>query len=108
MEFNELENKVKVWFSKGAKASKEAFEKAGGKVQDFTDRSVLKVEKKQLETKRETYFSELGKKLYELFVNNSIELTINNEEEKKALLKIKKDIELVNEQIEEKDKEINS
>ena len=108
MEFNDLENKVKSWFSKSAKASKQAFEKAGDKVQDFTDRSVLKVEKKQLETKRESYYSLLGKNLYELFVKDEVELTVKNDEDKKSLISLKNEIESLSEQIEEKEKEINS
>ena len=108
MEFTELESKVKAWFSRSAKASKEAFEKAGGKVQDFTDRSVLKVEKRQLETKRESYYNTLGKRLYQLFSNNEIELTIQDEENKNELNDIKKEIDSLTQQIEEKEREINS
>ena len=49
MDSDELGQKIKDLFSKGASASKQALEKAGDKVQDFTDKSVIKIEKKKLE-----------------------------------------------------------
>ncbi|MCR4742566.1 MAG: hypothetical protein K5866_06830 [Treponema sp.] len=63
MDTEELTKKVKDFFSKGAKASKDAFMKAGDKVQEFSDKSVIKIEKKQLENKLDNNFSELGKRL---------------------------------------------
>ncbi len=65
MDTNELGKKVKALFSKGAEASKEAFEKAGDKVQNFTDKSVIKIEIKQLESKLEAKFAEYGKIYFE-------------------------------------------
>ena len=64
----ELESKVKNAISKGAKASKEAFEKAGNKIQNFTDKSVLKMEIRQMETKRDCKYEELGLKISELLL----------------------------------------
>ena len=64
----ELESKVKNAISKGAKVSKEAFEKAGNKIQNFTDKSVLKMEIRQLETKRDCKYEELGLKISELLL----------------------------------------
>ena len=64
----ELESKVKNAISKGAKASKEAFEKAGNKIQNFTDKSVLKMEIRQLETKRDCKYEELGLKISDLLL----------------------------------------
>ena len=43
-----------------AQASKEALEKAGDKVQDFTDKSVTKIEIHKLETKRDCKYEEMG------------------------------------------------
>ncbi|MDD5929799.1 MAG: hypothetical protein PUC37_08350 [Spirochaetales bacterium] len=68
MKSAELETKVKDAISKGAKASKEAFEKAGNKIQNFTDKSVLKIEIRQLENKRDCKFEELGLKISELLL----------------------------------------
>ncbi|NLC92954.1 MAG: hypothetical protein GX677_05765 [Treponema sp.] len=61
MEKNEFGNKVADLFSKGAKASKDAFEKAGDAVQDFTDKSITKIENKKIESKINNKYEELGK-----------------------------------------------
>ena len=53
MNMEELGSKVKELFSRGTQASREALEKAGDKVQDFTDKSVTKIEIHKLETKRD-------------------------------------------------------
>lgn len=66
MNKEEIESKLRSFVTKGAEVSKEMFEKAGDKVQDFSDKSLIKLEKKQLESKQEKKFSELGCKLYEL------------------------------------------
>ena len=67
-----IEEKLKVWLSNGAKASKNAFEKAGGAVQDFSDKSVLKLDKMKLESQKNKKISELGtivsEMMYEGFV----------------------------------------
>ena len=44
MNVEDFGNKVKDLFSRGTQASKEALSKAGDKVQDFTDKSVTKIE----------------------------------------------------------------
>ena len=44
MNIEELGTKVKDLFSRGTQASREALERAGDKVQDFTDKSVTKIE----------------------------------------------------------------
>lgn len=53
--------KAKELFGKGAKASKEAMTKAGSAIQDFSDKSVVKLEIKQLENKMKAYYTDLGK-----------------------------------------------
>ena len=53
MNMDEISGKVKDLFTRGTQASKEALEKAGDKVQDFTDKSVTKIEIHKLETKRD-------------------------------------------------------
>lgn len=53
-------DEAKGWMQKGAEASKNAFEKAGDAVQDFSDKSVLKIEIKKLENKKNELFSQIG------------------------------------------------
>ena len=105
MELTELETKVKGWFSKSAKVSKQALEKAGDKVQDFTDKSVLKVEKKQLESKRERLYTDLGKKVSEMIAAGAV-INSENEDDKKSVEDIQGEIIAATEQIAAKEKEI--
>ena len=83
MDTNEIGNKVKGWFEKGSKATKEALEKAGDKVQDFTDKSVVKIEKHQLESKRDLKYEEMGLKLSQMLLEGA-KVTSNNEEDVKT------------------------
>ena len=64
-----FEEKLKVWVKKGAKASKSAFEKAGGAVQDFSDKSVLKLDKMKLESQKNKKFTELGIAVNDMIAN---------------------------------------
>ena len=98
----EIENKVKEMVSKGAKASKEALAKAGDKVQDFTDKSMIKIEKRQLETKRDCKYEELGLKLSQLLLEGA---TINssNAAEIAIVNDLQKEILTLSEQIAQKD-----
>lgn len=74
MDTEELVNKVKSALSKGAIGAMSAFEKAGDKVQKFSDTSVVKIEKKQLEMKRDSKYQALGEKLSTLLAEKKIEL----------------------------------
>lgn len=107
METDNIESKIKGWFSKGAKASKNAIEKAGDKVQEFTDKSVLKIEKKQLETKQDENYLKLGKYVSDLMIKG-LKITTADEADSKEVAKIQKEIVSLTKQIAEKDKEINS
>lgn len=60
-------DKMKGYVDKGVSVSKEAFGKAGGAVQNFSDKSVVRIEIKQLETKRKVQLDSLGEKVYALF-----------------------------------------
>jgi len=102
MNKEEIEAKVKDMFSKGAKASKEAFEKAGDKVQDFTDKSVIKIEKHQLETKRDCKYEELGLKLSQMLLEGA-NVNSENEDDLNILLQIQEEIKELSAQIKEKD-----
>ena len=53
MESKDLESKFKEIGKKVAEVSKSAFDKASDKVQDFTDKSILKIDIKKLQTKKD-------------------------------------------------------
>lgn len=92
MDTEELGQKLKGWFTKGAQASKEAFEKAGDKVQEFSDKSVVRLEKKQLEGKLDAKYKEIGEKIVQLLNAGNLSFT-NPEDEsgiKNSLEEIKK------------------
>ena len=110
MDTDELEKKVKGWFSKGAKASKKAFEAVGEKVQDFTDKSVVKLEKKQLLGKLDSEYSELGKIVYQILNRDTGKEIFNNIEndDKNQIESISNEISNLLLHIEEKEKEIRS
>lgn len=57
---------VKKTFDRGIKASKKALGVAGDAVQDFSDKSVLRIEKMQLETKQKKQFELLGEHTYKI------------------------------------------
>lgn len=102
MNKEEFGKKVKDLFSKGAEASKEAFEKAGDKVQDFTDKSVLKIEKKQLESKLENKYAEMGK-IIAAALESSDKITISDEVVKTAAEAMQAEIKDLQKQIKEKE-----
>lgn len=102
MNTEELGNKVKEMFSKGAKASKDAFEKAGDKVQDFTDKSVIKIEKHQLESKRDCKYEELGLKLSQMLMEGAV-ISSTNQEDVNILNDIQEEIKNLSDQIREKE-----
>lgn len=103
MDTEEMVNKAKKMFSKGAKASKNAFLKAGDKVQDFTDKSVIKLEKHQLETKRDCKYEEMGLKLSQLLLEGAT-INTSSEEDKKIIADIQDEILNLSEQIADKEK----
>lgn len=102
MNTEEIGNKVKEIFSKGAKASKEALEKAGDKVQDFTDKSVIKLEKHQLETKRDCKYEELGLKLSQMLIEGAT-ISSSNPDDLEIINNIQEEIKNISDQIREKE-----
>ena len=66
----------KTAFDKGMEASKTAFNKASSAVQDFSDKSVVRIEKHQFETKKEEQLLALGKKVFEKFASECIKSRI--------------------------------
>ena len=105
MNMEEISSKVKDLFSRGTQASKEALEKAGDKVQDFTDKSVTKIEIHKLETKRDCKYEEMGLKLSQMLLEGA-SITSSNPDDIRVLNDIQEEIKKLAEQISEKEKEL--
>ena len=83
-------NKVEDYIKKGAKVSKEAFDKAGDKIQDFSDQSVIKVEIHKLENCEKDLSKKLGELAVKTFVDEGKEaLESANEEVASIVAQIK-------------------
>ncbi len=80
MDFNELKEKVKGGAEKIFSSSKKALGKAGTAVQEFSDKSVIKIEKHQFETKKNEQFEKLGKLAFEKFKDNDSAVLSASEE----------------------------
>jgi hypothetical protein len=61
---------VKQYIDKGVEASKKAFNKAGDAVQDFSDKSVVRIEKRQFEAKRAEQIEALGNRVAKLIITD--------------------------------------
>ncbi len=105
MDMDELGTKLKDLFFRGTQASKEAFEKAGDKVQDFTDKSVTKIEIHKLETKRDCKYEEMGLKLSQMLLQGA-SITCENVEDIKILNDIQEEIKNLSEEIRNKESEL--
>ena len=77
------DEKIKDFFSKSAKVTKSAFEKASSAVQSFSDTSIAKIERTQLKSSRQKKYAQLGELLSTLLLEKGADIT--------ALGKIKKD-----------------
>lgn len=64
---DEFKSKFKDGFERFVKGSKKAFGKAGNAVQDFSDKSVIRIEKKQFESKRKDQYEKLGELVFGAF-----------------------------------------
>ena len=67
---DEFVKKIKDGVEKIVKSSMDAFGKAGEAVQNFSDKSVVRIEKKQFEAKREEQYAKLGKIVADSLENN--------------------------------------
>ena len=105
MDVEELGNRIKEVFSKGVKNSKDAIEKAGDKVQDFTDKSLVKIEIHKLETKRDCKYEEMGLKLSQMLLQGA-SITCENADDIKILNDIQEEIKNLSEEIRNKEKEL--
>lgn len=105
MNIDEIGNKVKEMFSRGTKASKEALEKAGDKVQDFTDKSVTRIEIHKIETKRDCKYEEMGLKISQMLLEGA-SITSSNPDDIRILNDIQEEIKNLSEQIKNKENEL--
>lgn len=106
MDSEEFSKKSKEELKKFAEASKNVFEKVGGNIQKFTDDSVVKIERNQLERKRAGKYEELGAKLSALLLDGA-KIEGVDEDAIKALLAIQKEIENFTLQIKAKEDLLN-
>lgn len=80
MEKEEFKEKVKGGFDKFVLNTKKAFGKAGNAVQDFSDKSVIRIEKKQFESKRATQYEKLGEYVANIFISGEKNSVSSDEE----------------------------
>jgi len=105
MNVEELSKKVKSVFSKGVETSKEAFEKAGDKVQNFTDKSVTKIEIHKLETKRDCKYEEMGLKISQMLLEGA-SITCSNADDIRILNDLQEEIKKLDQEIKNKENEL--
>ena len=74
MDTDEMKTKLKNFISKSSDVTKSAFSKASNAVQKFSDKSVLKIEIKQMESKKEKLFTKIGKNLSSVLSNENVDL----------------------------------
>ena len=81
MSKDEFKTKFKDALDKFVQSSKKAFGKAGNAVQDFSDKSVTRIEKKQFESKRDAQYTKLGKIVADALIENpSAKIDFSGEE----------------------------
>ncbi|MBP3708993.1 MAG: hypothetical protein J6I73_01080 [Treponema sp.] len=73
-------------FDKGVEVSKTAISKASNAVQDFSDKSVVRIERRQFETKRDEQFAVLGKKVAEKIINENAQSIKADDEDVIAII----------------------
>lgn len=64
-------DKMKEYLDKGVEVSKDALSKAGDAVQDFSEKSVTKIETRQLQSRQNKEYRALGLAVYQFFEENS-------------------------------------
>lgn len=92
-------------FGKSAEVSKKAVSKAGNAIQDFSDKSVVKLEIKQYENKKKNFYADLGKYVGNLFLVEE-KKTIKNTDE--AVVQILNEIQNCDKEIEKRQDVLNS
>jgi len=95
-----IEETLKSFLSKSAEVSKNAFTKAGDAVQEFSDKSVVKLDKKKLEMQKSKKLSELGALAYDAFTKDNKSTFSSSDEAAKLLID---ELKVLDKQIEEKE-----
>ena len=86
MDTDEMKTKLKNFISKSSDVTKSAFSKASNAVQKFSDKSVLKIEIKQMESKKEKLFTKIGKHLSSVLSNENVDLmNLQNSNDEKII-----------------------
>ena len=107
MESKDLESKFKEIGKKVAEVSKSAFDKASDKVQDFTDKSILKIDIKKLQSKKDELYKNFGERISKLLCDETLkEFAIESQEEKEKLISIQNEILDLEKQIQQKQSEL--
>lgn len=75
MDIEQVKSKIKNIFNKTVEVSKNTFEKAGDAVQDFSDKTMIRIEKNQLDGKLNDAFAEFG-----IVIFNSLSEKLTSEE----------------------------
>ncbi|MCQ2598058.1 MAG: hypothetical protein MJ181_09445 [Treponema sp.] len=94
--------KMKDLFGKSAEASKVAMNKAGNAIQEFSDKTVLKIEMNKLEFQKKEAFEELGEIVFG-FIDSLPEGIASNEK----VVSLKEKISGINAEIEKKEKALS-
>lgn len=76
---SDFSEKFKKFFNKSVEVSKDALSKAGTAVQDFGDKSKLRIEIKQLENKLQKEYAKIGINVFEYFDKTEESLVKNND-----------------------------
>lgn len=100
-------DKVKDFMDKGVEVSKTALTKAGEAVQDFSEKSVIRIDIKKLESKLEKLINELGSYVFDKFNSENAESVYASEEKIASIIKnineVKSQIASKTEELEKKE-----
>lgn len=105
MDKEDLKEKFKTGVDKVVSSSRKAIDKASAAMQDFSDKSVIKIEKHQFEAKLDGEYKILGKLVEERFSNDENAIVSVNDEDvipiMERIKQFKDEIEIRNKKLEE-------
>lgn len=84
-----VEEKLRSFLSKSAEVSKNVLSKAGDAVQEFSDKSVIKIDKMKLENQRTKKISDLGFLVYDILRDSDDSISSETEDVKAIIEEIK-------------------
>lgn len=105
MDKEEIREKLKTSMDKVLESSKKALGKAGNAVQDFSDKSVIRIEKHQFEVKKDEQIKKLGTLTYEKFINDDTASLSAGEE---TVIAIIEEIRRLNAEIAQRDEKLKA